>query len=348
MASALWIAVIAGCESEGMNGGLDERPFFDHAELHPIMLSSRQLSAVPAIGKPSLIRIANGTLWLADRSGDPGLHALDPETGALRFSVGRRGEGPGEFARSPFSLTTAPNDGGAVWAFDLTLQRLTRFEPVQGGKVITVPLQGVPPIQRVVWVTAGHLIGQANSDEARFSIFAPDGSRQRVVAGALLGSEEQSRALRLNATNSAIQICAWPERGFAIVYFFLGRIEFHDMEGRLVRIADVPFPSDVRFEHDAAGNAMIATPRQWYIDCTATSDLLFALFSGRLRSAFEGDSRFSGEFVHVFGWDGSLRAVFQLDSEIRAISVDSSARVMYAGSLVDARILRYPLPGMQQ
>jgi len=106
----------------------------------------------------------------------------------------------------------------------------------------------------------------------------------------------------------------------------------------------VPFNWDPIFEPGPGGELAYIGRRNAYRSCSATQDLLFALFSGRLDSAYEGGARQSGRFVHVFDWEGELRAVFELDRDIAVITVNSSGTALYASSYIDAHIYRYDLP----
>jgi hypothetical protein len=330
-------------------GGDDDSPYFDHSGFAVISLTAQQLSAAPAIGRPVLLRLADTLLWVADAASDPGLHVLNARTGALIQSLGKRGEGPAEFSSYPFAMDLDPGRGGALWAFDLRLQRLTRLEPRPHDhyEIRTIQLDGQPRIQRVTWVSANGFIGHSSSDQARFSLFTADGARYRTVPGDLLGPADAPRDMRLGITNNGVKLCPWPDRGFVVVHFMMGRIEYHDADARLVRTADVPFPSQPELETNESGQVQWKLRRGWYYDCTATREHVFALFSGRIRAVYPDDAGASGEFVHVFDWIGTLKAVFRLDRDIRAITVSSSGEHLFGASLVDGGIYRYDLPRIE-
>jgi hypothetical protein len=324
-----------------------DRPELDHSRLSPMSLTSSIVSAAPAIGRPMAVRLAGDLLWIADAATDPGLHLLDARSGDLLRSVGRRGEGPGEFSSSPTSLELDPAGDGSVWAFDRQLQRLTRFvpEPHTSREPEIIRLEARPTIHRIVFVGHRQIIGQSNSEEARFSLFSTDGMLQEAIPGVMLGGDTIPAALRLNITNNALKTCVWPGHGFAVVNFMVGRIEFHDTIGRFRRVAEVPFADEPRLIRSQDGQQMWDLPRRWYFDCTATASNLYALFSGRLQSRYDTEARSSGRFIHVFAWDGTLKTVYRLDRDVRAITVDASGAILYAASLVDAAVYRYTLPG---
>jgi hypothetical protein len=239
-----------------------------------------------------------------------------------------------------------PPGNGAVWAWDRGLQRITRIEPqpISDYEVEVIRLEGGPHVQRAVRLDNGDIVGLAHSEEERVVVFSATGRFEHSLSGHLLGPEEASHSERLRATNSGIVVRVWKGRGFVVANIMAGRLEIYDMGARLVRLAEVPYPSEPRFETFAPGELRVTGPRKWYYDCTATQDLLFALFSGRLESAFDGDERFASQFVHVFDWAGALIAVFELDKSVAGIGVDPSGRVLYAGSAIDSRVYRYSLP----
>jgi hypothetical protein len=293
-----------------------------------------------------LLAVGDQTLWVTDLSSDPGLHAIEIDTGRLLHSFGPEGEGPGEFSGPPFGLKVLARDPAAVWAWDPGLSRLTRFEPhpIPEFELVSIALEAPIAVTRLAWVAPDRIIGVSPSDEFRFSFFSGDGQHQQVVPGDLLGSEDLPVRERLRATDSGIFVCTWPEKGFAITNKNLGRIEFFSDEAALVRLAEVPFPSEPIFEPSDRGEIRFRSPREHYIGCTATQDFLFALFSGRLDGEYEGEARFSAEFVHVFGWDGRLRVVFRLDRDIHQIATNPEGTVLFGASLVDAGIYRFEIP----
>jgi hypothetical protein len=187
------------------------------------------------------------------------------------------------------------------------------------------------------------IIGQSNSADERFSLFTPDGVRFSVVPGPVLGPASAPMPERLKASNASVQICPWPNRGFAVVNAKVGRIEMFDQDARFQRLADVPFPDDARFVPGSDGRVGFETSREWYKDCAVANDRLFALFSGRLGAAYSADEKFMSEFVHVFDWNGKLTTVYALDKPITSMTVDETGKVLYASSLLDAALYRFLL-----
>jgi hypothetical protein len=330
---------------------------FDHRRFEPVPLQGEVLNADPVLARPWAIRWAKGRLWVADGAHDPALHLIDAVSGRLILSIGRKGEGPGEFASVP-TIHIAPGDtSGGIWAYDSSLGRLTwlkpliplldpvtvRVEPALGGNVPG----GVPVPWRVAWVEPERLIGVNPSDSARFSIISPSGALIRTVPGALLGPMDAPFNERMKATMTGFFLCPWPERGFALLFTHVGRIEYYDRDARAVRVADVPFPSD-GFVTDRDGNLKPFYGDNYYKSCVVHDDRLYAAFSGRRDRDYEpGDPASSAAgYLHVFNWSGELTEVFRLNPPVTAIDIPPEGGVLYATSLSTAAIYRFPLSGV--
>ena len=98
---------------------------------------STQFDSVDVADVFGAVRLDNGTTVLAEEGGARLLY-FSPD-GALKRSVGRRGDGPGEF-RLPQFLGHA---GDTVWVYDYSLARLTRFN-AEGDLIDIVNL--TPPL----------------------------------------------------------------------------------------------------------------------------------------------------------------------------------------------------------
>ncbi len=73
---------------------------------------------------PRLIAAGVSSVYAYDY-GDNSVKAFD-KRGRLRWSFGRRGEGPGEFL-NPFDIEVGPD--GVVWILDVVAGRVTRLSP---------------------------------------------------------------------------------------------------------------------------------------------------------------------------------------------------------------------------
>jgi hypothetical protein len=126
--------------------------------------------------------LADGRL-VVPLAGDQSLRVFTPE-GRFLTSLGRRGEGPGEFA----SLDSAWPRGDSIEAFDGRLHRITRFFPDGSNQV--VPLEPVPSAQLAIpgtlpngWAVMGVAdAGMGRRDRVVVHRFGLDGTHQGEVA----------------------------------------------------------------------------------------------------------------------------------------------------------------------
>jgi hypothetical protein len=343
----------AGCEvapaTHTQLGNVEQAlAFFDHADVMPelVGLTGELTNASPVMGRPSRLLVTDNYLWVQDAFGDPALHVLDARTGTHVRSMGRRGEGPGEFGRTSFGLLPDSPENAAVWAFDPANQRLLRFEPhhLPDSNQPIVRLASSLPIARVFRLPPDRFGGVTASDSSRFVLFDNRGNRLRTVPATLLGSEEMPRQERIRASTTNFTICVKPDsHAFAIVYGIAGRIDVYDAEAQFMHSVAVPYPSEVEFARDSITNRPVfRSHRRWYMDCAATNSFIYGLFSGRSSRAFSSGEVTSGEFVHVFSWDGVLRGVLKLDQAVRAIAVSGDS-TMYASSLTEAAVYTFRL-----
>jgi hypothetical protein len=124
-----------------------------------------RFDGVEFAGIAGAVRLPNGTTVVAEENG-PRLHFFDT-TGALVRSVGRRGDGPGEFQIPQFVGHT----GDTVWVYDYAHSRVTRFDAT-GALLGTVNL--TPPLPSALAIgdlDDGSLVlmGQWASDGSRMT-----------------------------------------------------------------------------------------------------------------------------------------------------------------------------------
>jgi hypothetical protein len=135
---------------------------------------------------------------------------------------------------------------------------------------------------------------------------------------------------------------------FAVGTRHSDRLEIYGADGVLRRVVRGPAGFDPVFEVKVrAGAPTLATGedlRFGYVDLTDAGDRLVGLYSGYTRGERPGWANFGAE-VHVFDWDGRLRARYRLDHAALTIAVDAAGRRLYASRREPVpAVVEYPLP----
>jgi len=218
---------------------------------------------------PRTLAARGGTLYVFDH-GDARLKAFD-RTGGLRWSFGREGQGPGEFA-NPLDVEVGPD--GAVWVLDAWAGRLTVVAP-HGELQQQIPLhdiggRDVMPLQGQTLVTGFSRPGW---------LFAAIGADGRVLAGGETPIAEMADAPNpfLFQTTAAVSAdgATW-----AATFPWGDRLLVYDhrelrCEGRLVEAE--PFPI-----HDSRPIPQLPI---WAVDIAVGDSSVFVLARGRTSAA---------------------------------------------------------------
>lgn len=122
------------------------------------------------------------------------------------------------------------DEPGAIWAFDLTLQRLTRFGLDLSARVDhrIISLAGPHRVLRAFWMAPDVIIGVGRTERVRFVRFDSAGQMTSEIPGVLLGDSTFPESVRQAATISGHQVCEQAGRGFAVLYMTIGRIALYD------------------------------------------------------------------------------------------------------------------------
>ncbi len=309
----------------------------DHRALDVRALEGSMLHSSQALAMPTSIELVGRHLVLVDRYADRPIHVVSTQDGALVRSVGRAGEGPGEFQQL-WSVSPAPEAVSVFWAFDMALGRLTRFDLADESTLDRpwqsqlLTLRANTSVTSVAWLAEDRLLGTGFFLDGRFGTFDGD--------GALLGTvgpiPEHEGAIPVHVLQHAYigTLRARPDRARVVIALrHAGIIEIYDPDGtRLVRVGG-PFPFEPVFEvgEGVSGPQMASgeTLRFGYVDVAVTNDRIYALFSGRTRAGFGVEASLAKN-IHVFDWSGRLEHSLELDADVIAIAVDTSLPALYA------------------
>ncbi len=331
------LLLATGCRHATLSGWpldhlADGTPAISHADLHPQYPEPRLLVSDPIIGDPGHLGVQGDRLWVGDRSGDPYLHAVDIATGEVSVSMGRHGEGPGDFKKMP-QFSHRPGDDAGIWAYDDGLKRMTREtgRPTADYAIFHPPSAFVD-VYALLWLARNRLVGIGDMDTNRIIISDTSGHLLAMHNAALLGADSIPLLAR-RAASGGFAACASPvARRFAVLYQLGGRIDIFDSAGLFVVRASVPFASNGDWAMSPRRHTLWAQA-DWfyYIDCDATSRYLYALFAGHRTDGPHGGRVRAARYVHVFDWDGQLVNVIGLNHEMSTIAVSGDTTLFAAG-----------------
>jgi hypothetical protein len=317
----------------------------DETAIHPAQLRGDPVFSYQAVGRATVLAYQDSLLWIGDDTGDPFVHLINIRDATPIRSIGRRGDGPGDF-HSVFGFSRRPGDGGSIWAFDISHRRLTR---------VAIDIR-VPPhvvllprgVAQAVWLDRDRILAVGMSDTARLALLDSSGALLRHASGPLLGTDSVPLQQRLTAS-SQVKVCVKPDgTAFALFYMGGGRAELYDTLLRRGSELPVPFPSSGVFSRHKGDQTLQArSPRMYYVSCAATSTFLYAVFSGRHGDFEHHVVQANSRFVHVFDWGGHFIRAFRLDHDAMVIASDGDS-AFYAMSVGSDTVHRYSLPHLTQ
>ena len=350
MLASLVLLLVVGCRRTSSAWPLDHladgTPAISNADLRPQYPEPHLLVSDPIIGDPRHLGVQGDRLWVADDKGDPYLDVVSISTGRIIVSMGRHGEGPGDFGIVP-QFSRRPGDDTGIWAYDEGLSRMTREtgQPADSYALFQPPAVFVSSVFTYLWLGRNRLVGIGDMDTNRIMIADTSGRLLALRKTDLLGGDSIPLLAR-RAASLGFVACASPvaER-FAVLYQMGGRIDLFDSTGQLMTHASVPFPSNGEWALSPRTHTLWGKP-DWffYIDCDATPRYLYALFAGHRTDGPHGGRVRAARYVHVFDWDGRLVKVIGLRHEMSTIAVSGDTMLFATGQDGDG-VFEYHLRG---
>jgi hypothetical protein len=310
------------------------------------------------LDSPGDLAVVGDRLVLLDRSA-PWVHVFRLPGGERIGSVGRDGDGPGEF-RHAATLHDDPREPGAFWVFDGTLNRFTRLGFTHPDSLPVprevVNVHGGSGIHfQPVWLDDSTIVSSGiflKHPNIRLLVTDRAGRPTRTIG--TLPEHPGAAPIPSTVLQHAYEarFALHPDRTLiAIGTRHADRLEIYRADGSLVRriIGPDGFTPVFEVSQHAAGASMATGGdlRTGYLDLAATRRHVLALFSGGTRAELRGRT-YSGKEVHVFDWSGERVATLALDERAFSIAVDTAgAGYLYAGRLDPIpSVVRYPLPSI--
>jgi len=314
-------------------------------------VAGHNLIEIDTLGRPGDLLRVGPYLVIADSYGDPPLHVVRASDGAYVRSLGRPGEGPGEFSHV-WSLLSVPTAEEAFWAFDSQLRRLTYVDLKRyladdftlGEQLISFTSEGL--LISPAWIADTLLISSGFFMEGRIGHFDSTGKMLRLVGITPPGGEKIPVPVRQHAYRSVLK--TRPDGSLVVLGTrHADQLELYRVDGTRLAVIRGALKFDPKYtvKNREGGSSMVTGNdfRFGFIDLATTQEYIFALYSGRTREAYPGRANF-GETVHVFDWSGQLIHTYELDADVISIVVDESGRTLYASQhRPHPAILRYAL-----
>ena len=350
------LAVLTTAFADGRTTSLRYGPAeLSHDGLKLAQVEGQVLSDADALAIPTEIAIVGDRLVVIDAAADSAVHVVHRKTGLLERTFGRRGGGPGEF-EGAWSLDPVQGSAYELWIYDVALARLTYVDlrddffdrGAFGTRVVNLRTDAMPlgPV-RTADANAWFSLGMYT--EGRLGVYNAEGIQQGTVASLPPGASDVPPNVRQHAYQATL--VPHPNRTlFAAVTRHASQIEIYRDDGSLLTMAEGPLHVEPQYEVRRRGDEFImATGRNLrfgYVDAAASTEYVFAVFSGRTREGALG-SHFMGRFVHVFDWEGNFVKAIALDADVVAIAVHEDSSALYAlRHDPHPAVLRYSLAGV--
>ena len=331
--SCLATALLCGC-----GGDSGERQAEPPAAGSETPLPARVVYSGDSLAAPLAVAWAGGRLVVLDPMGDSVVKVLDPASGRLVRSFGRRGKGPGEFAGA-WSLDVPEAGSGRFWIYDFELRRFTHvdlgadFQPGARPGRRMVHLASDFTVNWPVHLRDGSIASPGFlARPGRLARFDSAGTLTGIVGSSPPGREGVPGQIAQHAYQSTAR--ANPEGTLIVLATrHADRLEIYRPDGTLVALARGPDRFEPVYTVEVTGgHPTLATSddlRFGYVGLATTADRIYALYSGKTRGEAPGVAS-RGRAVHVFDWSGRLRGTWPLDSSVMGVATDPAGRTLYA------------------
>jgi hypothetical protein len=308
-----------------------------HASPKPTRLTGKAVVEGEYLGRPNALAFVGENLLILDNAGTPALHLVSMPDGHLIRSFGGRGAGPGEYT-SAWSISRDPRDESRAWVFDLGLSRLTLVEgaaTADSGPPRIINIGGKANATQPVWVSDSLMVSPAFSASGRLSFFDGRGTFLRTTAPIPGDTSKVPGSVLQQAWTGTL--VSNPRTGrLAIVTRYADQLEIYNGDGTPIRTVRGPFRFDPQFKvANAQGMLTMGQGddmRHGYVSAAADDQAIYALFSGRTREGYKGDSSY-GHYVHIYDWDGELKQVLDVDSDLISLAVSPDHQWLYGSRL---------------
>jgi hypothetical protein len=317
----------------------------DHGPLSPVKVASHEVAESVLFSRLGPMAIDGGVLWVVDRKGDPFLHEVSIDRSVVVRSIGRAGEGPGEFR----SIGSVQIDGvGRLWLYDNILKRLTIVDP------------SIPSWSQAVFLSWDQLVGTLTlasrpigrnrvlvktADPGRpYLVVDTSGTVVREFSVPGLGPASVSGSSGLEALLQSNACVSGDGETVVVGYLNAPRVDVISVASGSVSHADVPFNHQGTTRANPRGREVLDASRLYYQSCTVIDGHIIALFSGRQVEAFEEGEGALSSYLHVFDLTGKFAGALSLDRPMSSIVSTSEGSMVVGSSAVTGELWHFSLP----
>ncbi len=280
--------------------------------------------------EPVRLAAVGSHLLVIDAKADSSIWILDAVSGAVQRRFGKGGTKDGGLG-GIWSFDGVWERQNRIWGYDFATHRMLLLAIDAPDPILAqIALHTADVLTSPVWVSTLSVVSPGLFKKGRLAAFDAGGkllamegdmpARDEGVPPEVISHAYQSSAV----ANPARTLVVLASR-------HADRVDIMAPDGRLIRTADRPFGFNPVYgvSHGRRGPVMVLSEdtRFGYLGVVADSEVIVALFSGKRFGSHPGTVAQSA-YVHVFDWNGSLKAVVVLDAEVSQIALGSQ-KILY-------------------
>lgn len=303
-----------------------------------------------ALGLVTALAADSQLIYVGNDDSDAPLLIFDAESGKLLGSLGREGDGPGEY-RFVSSIQLMPGGHGGrqrgLLIFDGEARRLTRFHLLDPGTAkidspVTATVNAGGYITGLALLPDSSLIGPGLFTSHRLARLQLDGTLIEMLGPTPDNPHDLPVPVLEHVYQSTLAVRPDGSR-IALAARFMNHIELYGADGTLRRTVNGPIAVAPVFHVAMAGGAPTMASdedlRFGYVGIAAGQRYLYALFSGRRRGDYGPSEATYADQLHVFDWEGNLVRTVRLGQDISNITVAPDERTLYGIAIGESEAL---------
>ncbi|MCJ7628662.1 MAG: hypothetical protein MUO50_09770, partial [Longimicrobiales bacterium] len=230
----------------------------DHSDLAPVHLSSSLLAHGEDFAWPWGILPVGEWIVVTDRPWLEGaVHILSGDSGERLMTIGRAGQGPGEYSGYPKPLLSPGCGPGQFWLYDSGTRRLTQVDLSKSGsegfdqiQIVGIPFADFP--RSVGFLSDSLLVVSGYFREGRVGLWDRTNDSFSIL-GDLPAWESEVPGSVLQEAYQGPLVIRPGGQGFALASERASRIELYSAEDGFLGLAEVPFEWEPDFTLEERG-----------------------------------------------------------------------------------------------